>query len=467
MQPRRNGLDLTDARKPSAARVTAAGINAVTEQIPRRRRVPREVLVEMARLKSLSDSVVAFALTLLVLDIRVPSDVLSDGLPAAITQLGPEFAIYLLSFVLIGGAWGSHQRMLGQIERGDGLMVWWTLLSLLPVTLVPACASLLGDHPTAPVALTVFALDVIAIQLTSALLWRHAGRHGLIDPDLDPLVVRSIGRRLWVVAFCFAVSIPLAFLWPPLTYLVWIATFALIFTTDWVSWRQSRRATTLDIPIEGAPRARVRIDCGGGFLSIEAGEEPEVLVGGSFGGGVARRTSRSEHAVDVRLELPRQSPILNPRFPWAWGLVVEWEAELTRAIPIDLEVDVSAGRGSLDLEHLRIGRLELTCPGGLAEVTLPSAAGHSTVEIHAKAGLVVLQIPDGVAASIAEVGGGAGSIELDDARFPPHEGGYRSPDYESAVNRVDIRADLPAGSLSVTTMDAARAIRASRDRYGS
>ena len=416
----------------------------------------------MARLKSLSDSVVAFALTLLVLDIRVPPDVLNDGLPAAIAQLGPEFAVYLLSFVLIGGAWGSHQRMLGQIERGDGLMVWWTLLSLLPITLVPACAALLGDHPTAPIALTVFALDVIAIQLTSTLLWRHANRQGLIDPDLDQRVVRSIGRRLWVVAFCFAVSIPLAFLWPPLTYLVWIATFALVFTTDWVSWRQSRRATTVDIPIEGAPLARVRIDCGGGSLSIGPGEAPDVLVRGSFGGGVARRTTRSEHAVDVRLDLPRQSPILDPRFPWAWGVVVEWDVELTRAIPIDLEIDVSAGQGSLDLEHLRVGRLEITCPGGLAEVALPSAAGHSTVEIHAKAGLVVLRVPDGVAATIAAAGGGAGSIQLDDARFPPHEGGFRSPDYESAVNRVDIRADVPDGSLKVTTMDAERSIAAWR-----
>ena len=404
----------------------------------------------MARLKGLSDSVVAFALTLLVLDIRVPADVLTDGLPPAIVQLGPEFAVYLLSFVLIGGAWGSHQRMLGQIERGDGLMAWWTLFSLLPVTLVPACALLLGGHPTAAVALAVFALDVIAIQLTSGLLWRHASRHGLIDPDLDPRVVESIGRRLWVVAGCFAVSIPLAFLWPPLTYLVWIATFALIFTTDWVSWRQSRRATTVRIPIEGTPRARVKIDCGGGMLSIEPGEEADALVDGSFGGGVERRTTRSDDAVDVRLALPRQSPMLNPRFPWAWGLVIEWQIALARAIPIDLEIDVSAGRGTLDLEQLRVERLELTCPGGMAEVTLPAAAHDTRVEIQAKAGLVVLRVPDGVAATISAAGDGTGAIEIDTERFPPYEGGYRSPDYETAANRVDIRAELPAGSLTVT-----------------
>jgi uncharacterized membrane protein len=412
--------------------------------------VPREVLVEMARLKSLSDSVVAFALTLLVLDIRVPPGVLESGLPTAIGELGPRFAVYLLSFVLIGGAWGSHQRMLGQIERGDGLMVWWTLLSLLPVTLVPACAVLLGDHPTAAIALTVFALDVVAIQLTSTFLWRHASRHRLIDADLDPRVVRSIGRRLWVVAGCFAVSIPLAFVLPPLTYLVWIATFALIFTTDWVSWRQSRRATTLEIPIDGAPRARLTIACRGGFLSIEPGDEPGILVDGSFGGGVERRTTRSEGAAAVRLALPRHSPMLNPRFPWAWGLVTEWGIALNRTIPLDIEVDVADGRGRLDLEDLRVERLGLICAGGLVELTLPAAAGHSTVEIQAKAAFVVLRVPDGVAVSITTVGSGDGAIEIDDARFPPYEGGYRSSDYDAAANRVDIRAEIPAAALSVT-----------------
>jgi uncharacterized membrane protein len=420
----------------------------MTERKPRRR-VPGEVLVEMARLKALSDGVVAFALTLLVLDIRVPADVLNDGLPAAIGGLGPKFAVYLLSFVLIGGAWGAHQRMLGQIERADGLLVWWTLLSLLPVTLVPACAVLLGGHPTAPIALTAFALDVIAIQLTAALLWRHAGRHGLTDRDLDPRVVRVIGRRLWLVAGCFIVSIPLAFLWPPLAYLAWIATFALVFTTDWVSWQQSRRASMARIPLESATRARVRIDYGAGNLTIGPGDAPDAVLEGSFGGGVERRTTRTNDGVDMRLALPSQSQILNSRFPWAWGVVVAWEIDLTRAVPIDLEVDMSGGRARLDLEQLRIRRLELTCPGSDVELTLPAAAGETAVEVQAEGAMVVVHVPDGVAAAIDSVAAEIGALEVDATRFPPHATGHRSPGYETATNRVEIHAKAEDGVLRV------------------
>src|SRR5262245_49150883 len=190
----------------------------MTEPGPRRRKAHTEVLVEMARLKGLSDGVVAFALTLLVLVIRVPEGLAPADLPASLVALGPSAAVYLIAFAVIGEAWGSHQRMLGQIGHGDGLLVWYTLLSLLPVTLVPAAASMLGDYPTTPIALGVFAANVIAIQVTAFVLWRHAARHGLITTGLDPRIVDGVGRRLLLIALVFAISIPLALLVPLLTY---------------------------------------------------------------------------------------------------------------------------------------------------------------------------------------------------------------------------------------------------------
>jgi uncharacterized membrane protein len=139
-----------------------------------RRAITSEILVEMARIKGLSDGVVAFALTLLVLDIRIPEGLAAAQLPASLAALGPAAVVYLIAFAVIGEGWGSHQRMLGQIERGDGLLARYTLLSLLPITLVPAAASMLGDYPTTPIALGVFAGNVIGIQLTAFVLWRPA-----------------------------------------------------------------------------------------------------------------------------------------------------------------------------------------------------------------------------------------------------------------------------------------------------
>ena len=121
----------------------------------------------------------AIVLTLLVFDIHIPENTLGSELTAVLLGLGPKLVIYLISFIVVGGAWGSHQRMLSQVRRGDGPLVWFNLLSLLFVTLVPASAALWRSFPGDFVAIVCFAADVILIQLTALWLWQHAGKHDL------------------------------------------------------------------------------------------------------------------------------------------------------------------------------------------------------------------------------------------------------------------------------------------------
>ncbi|MFN2149282.1 MAG: TMEM175 family protein, partial [Anaerolineales bacterium] len=222
--------------------------------------LPTESVVEMARLSGLSDAVFAVALTLLVLDIRLPEGLQTGELLSGLLALAPRLLVYLVSFVIIGGAWGSHQRMLGQIKRGDGPLVWLNLFSLLFVTLLPASAALLGRFPTTFVAVLCFAVDVIMIQLTAWLMWRHASRHNLITPVLDPRVVTGIGRRLSLSGITFTLSIPLALLNTSLVYGIWIALLVLLFTTDWLSWQQAIRTEVASISLpNSAGRGNLQI----------------------------------------------------------------------------------------------------------------------------------------------------------------------------------------------------------------
>jgi hypothetical protein len=113
---------------------------------------------------------------------------------------------------------------------------------------------------------------------------------------------------------------------------------------------------------------------------------------------------------------------------------------------------MTGGVGRLDLEQLRIERLELTCPASDVDMTLPAGAGQMAVQIRAKAALIVVRIPDGVAARIRAPGAGAVAVDL--ARFPPHaESEFRSPDFGTATDRIDIRADLPGGALRIDAAD--------------
>ncbi len=401
-----------------------------------------ESLVEMNRLNNLSDGVFAFALTFLAFDLRLPEGVPIGDLPNNLLKLAPKFMVYLMSFVVIGGAWGAHQRMLKQIKRGDGVLVWFNLFSLLFVALLPASAALLGRYPTAFLAIICFALDVTLIQLTTLWLWRHASQQGLINPTLDPRVVKSIGRRLNLSAVIFALSIPLALwnIW--ITYLFWAGLFILLFTTDWLSWQQVIKMQQTTFPLDGTKRARVHIRHRDGPLLIDARAERNILLDGVFGGGLESHVDRSEEVTNIQLRDPERRGLVSYLYPWSWGPenVLDWTLHLSDQMPLSLEIETYAGELTLELETLQITDLKIKVKSSSTHISLPDHEGYTTVNIDAVTAMLTIRVPSDVAATIHNemvIGTVEGNLD----RFLMIEEGhrYRSSNYETAAKRVDIR----------------------------
>lgn len=411
-----------------------------------------ESIVEIGRVGGLSDAVYAVALTLLVLDLRLPEATLAGDVPAKLLELAPHLLVYLISFVIIGGAWGSHQRMLSQIRRGDGLLVWFNLFSLLFVTLLPASAALLGRFPDTFIAVVCFAVDVILIQLTAWVLWRHASKHDLINPLLDPRVVTSIGRRLSFSAIMFGLSIPLALLNSNLVYILWLGLFILLFTTDWLSWQQAVKREHTTIPLDGATRAHVRMVYGAGFLRLKASANSDALVRGVFGGGLDAQIKRDGDTVDVQMHPPERPGFMSWRFPWAWSRanMLDWTVDVNKELPIVLDVEMSGGQADLDLSDLRITELNLKASASSMTVSVPAHTSQTKATIEASVGSLTIHVPPGVAAMI-HTDKALSSAEVDLSRFlvvrDAHE--YRTADYETAANRVDLRISMAIGSVKV------------------
>lgn len=404
----------------------------------------RESLVEMNRLNNLSDGIFAVALTLLAFDLRLPEDVLRSELPGKLLELAPKFMVYLISFVIIGGAWGAHQRMLSQIKRGDGVLVWFNLFCLLFIGLLPATAAILGRYPDAFLAITCFALDVALVQLTILWLWRHASRQGLINPLLDPRVVLSIGRRLSLSTAIFAISIPLA-LWNPwITYLFWIGLFLLLFTTDWLSWQLAAREQQTTFPLDHAQRASIHVQHEAGHLQIDSKARENILLDGVFGGGLESHVDRSGAAANIHLKTPERLGFLNWKYPWSWGSasVLDWTLHVSDQIPIALEVSTSSAVSKFELEALEITDLKIRANSSETQISLPDREGQTAVHIESRAAMLTIYVPPQVAAYIHGDRDPA-LDQIDPVRFPMIEkaGEYQSEKYETASKRADIRID--------------------------
>ena len=173
------------------------------------------------RVEALTDGVFAVAMTLLVLDIKVPElqgpfDI--SQLPGRLLALWPKFLSYTISFVILGVYWVGHHIQLSYIRRVDRPLLWINLLFLLWVVLVPFSTALLSEYPMTQIAITVYGFNLIAIGVTLAVHWWYATvetRH--VDADIHPGVVRGGLLRTLVAPSIYVVAIGVSFVRPEIS----------------------------------------------------------------------------------------------------------------------------------------------------------------------------------------------------------------------------------------------------------
>jgi uncharacterized membrane protein len=151
------------------------------------------------RLEAFSDGVFAIAITLLVLDLSVPSGSGDDLLGAFIDQW-PSYLAYIVSFATIGAAWFAHTSITEYVDRSDSVFARVNLLLLLAVSLLGFPTSLvaeyLSEEGAVRVAVTILGINLLLIATITSWLWRHAVRSSLVRPDVADDEVRILTRRL-------------------------------------------------------------------------------------------------------------------------------------------------------------------------------------------------------------------------------------------------------------------------------
>ncbi len=164
-----------------------------------------------ARVETLADGVFAIAMTLLVLDIRVPLPHDPAHLPERLLDLGPNLFSYALSFVVLGVYWVGHHNQYRFIQRADRAFLWINILFLLSIAFIPFSAGLLAEYPAERLAVAVYGGNLVVVGLVLYLHWWYATSHRLAD-DVPPEAARSAARRILLAPFLYVVAVGLS-LW--------------------------------------------------------------------------------------------------------------------------------------------------------------------------------------------------------------------------------------------------------------
>lgn len=180
---------------------------------------------QLERMILFSDAVFAIAITLLIIEIKVPElhgpEANELALLYAIRNLIPKFLGFLISFILVGMYWTVHHRMFGYVAGITPKLMRLNLLFLFTIVLMPFSTGLFGEYsrPSAIHLKTPFVIYVLNVSFTGIatfFLWAYIGNpsNGVADPSLDATTVRRAKTRALLIPTIFSLAIPVAFLNP-------------------------------------------------------------------------------------------------------------------------------------------------------------------------------------------------------------------------------------------------------------
>ena len=130
------------------------------------------------RLEAFSDGVFAVAITLLVLEIAVPT---GNDLWHRLGDEWPSFASFFVSFWVIGIIWVNHHGVIDHLKRADRGVLYLNLLVLMSVVLIPFTTALMAEHLKSGddehVAAAVYAASFVLMAIAFGVLWEYITRH--------------------------------------------------------------------------------------------------------------------------------------------------------------------------------------------------------------------------------------------------------------------------------------------------
>ena len=180
-------------------------------------------MTETARVEAFSDGVFAVAITLLVLEIKVPA--YDTKLTVELLRQWPSYLAFFISFAFIGIMWINHHRLFTHIRKSDDTLLILNLALMFSVCVIPFTTALLAahlGHPGARTAVVVYDSAYLGVALFFNLLWRYAvSRDGhLLGYDLDREAAHKITQQYNYGPMAYMIAVALAWISIPASLLI-------------------------------------------------------------------------------------------------------------------------------------------------------------------------------------------------------------------------------------------------------
>jgi uncharacterized membrane protein len=174
------------------------------------------------RLEAFSDGVFAIAITLLILNIKLP-DVKYDELSNALRELVPTILAYIMSFAVIGLYWVTHHQSFQFVAKVDRTFLWMNILLLLFISFIPFPTALLGKYPFKEIPMLIYGLNLVAANITGFGMVLYINYHPeLASEKYTKEVFRKRVISYTVVNLLYLAGIGLSFYNPMVSFSIYV-----------------------------------------------------------------------------------------------------------------------------------------------------------------------------------------------------------------------------------------------------
>lgn len=177
------------------------------------------------RVEMFSDGVFAIVVTLLVLELKVPT--LGDNpsgmeMLMALALMKTKFTGFLLGFVFVTNLWFSHTVLFRTIARIDNVVLWLNNVFLLVVCFVPFPTALIGEYPHNSIAMVVFGIPWLVIPIIMYAIGTYCENRHFLSPVVDKKRYKEVQRSVLLFAPLSLIPIAVAFFNPIISFAIYV-----------------------------------------------------------------------------------------------------------------------------------------------------------------------------------------------------------------------------------------------------
>jgi uncharacterized membrane protein len=183
-------------------------------------------LLGLERVSAFSDGVFAIAITLLVIEIKVPA--VEHDLAQALLAKWPSYLGYLVSFIIIGIWWVNHHRLFDGFVRADHLLLLLNLFHLMCIAFIPFTTALLAEYfwhggADERTAAAIYSGTLLLAALFDNAMWLRGVQAGLLSPEMPASMIPAINRLFALTLLVYAIAVGLAFVLPVISIAICLA----------------------------------------------------------------------------------------------------------------------------------------------------------------------------------------------------------------------------------------------------